>query len=280
MLARQAGAPAWADQATATVHPGVNTETAGSCTSNFIFYQGSDVYIGQAAHCSGTGEATGTNGCTSGTLPEGTPVTITGAEFPGSMVYNSWARMQARGETDENACAFNDFALVRIDPRDVDKVNPTVPYFGGPSGERQGEVANLEQVVSYGNSILRGGITFLSPKFGTQISSDGDGWSHGVYTVTPGIPGDSGSGFMDGQGAAFGTLSTLQFAPVAGSNGVGDLQRELAYARSFDDFAGVTLAAGTEAFRGALNLAGTSDLLRAPSPAVAASQKSVSLREL
>lgn len=263
------------------------------------------MYIGQAAHCSSTGESTSTNGCTSGTLPEGSRVNITGAAFPGKMVYNSWARMQRRGETDENTCAYNDvsgaacrrrrrcvamadprmlaplqLALVLIDPRDVSKVNPTVPYFGGPSGERQGAVSNLEQVVSYGNSILRAGITFLSPKFGTQISSDGDGWSHGVYTVTPGIPGDSGSGFMDNKGAAFGVLSTLQFAPVAGSNGVGDLQKELAYARTFSDFSGITLAKGTAAFRGALNLAGAGDLLKAPSPAIAASKKSVSLRQL
>ena len=97
---RQAGAPQWADAATAAIHPGVNTNTAGSCTSNFIFYQGTELYIGQAAHCSSTGEATSTNGCDSGTLPEGTPVTITGASVQGTMVYNSWARMQARGETD------------------------------------------------------------------------------------------------------------------------------------------------------------------------------------
>ena len=32
------------------------------------------------------------------------------------MVYNSWITMQALGETDPDTCAFNDFALVRLDP--------------------------------------------------------------------------------------------------------------------------------------------------------------------
>jgi hypothetical protein len=31
------------------------------------------------------------------------------------LVYNSWLAMRAEGETDPDACAFNDFALIRID---------------------------------------------------------------------------------------------------------------------------------------------------------------------
>lgn len=245
-------APTWADQKTATIHPGVNTNTAGSCTSNFIYYNGDNIYIGQAAHCAGTGESTSTNGCTSGSLPEGTQVTITGASKPGVLAYSSWIRMQQRGETDENTCAYNDLALVLIDPADHDKVNPTVPTFGGPTGLRSGGLSQLEKVYSYGNSILRQGITLLSPKYGVNVQDEGDGWSHNVYTVTPGIPGDSGSGFFDGSGKAFGTLSTVQFAPLPASNGVGDLAKELAYARTFDDFAGVQLATGTAPFAVAL----------------------------
>ncbi|ETS63226.1 hypothetical protein PaG_03012 [Moesziomyces aphidis] len=245
-------APTWADRNTATIHPGVNTNTAGSCTSNFIFYQGSDIYIGQAAHCASTGESTDTDGCTAGSLPEGTQVQITGASKPGTLAYSSWQRMQQRGETDANTCAFNDLALVLIDPADHDKVNPTVPTFGGPNGLRSSGLASLEQVYSYGNSILRGGVTLLSPKYGVNIQDQGDGWSHNVGTVSPGIPGDSGSGFMDKSGNAFGVLSTLQFAPLPASNGVGDLAKELAYAKTFDDFAGIQLATGTTPFAVAL----------------------------
>jgi hypothetical protein len=42
--------------------------------------------------------------------------------------------MQARGESDPDTCQFNDLALIRIDPADVGKVNPSVPGFGGPTG--------------------------------------------------------------------------------------------------------------------------------------------------
>ena len=69
--------------------------------------------------------------------------------------------------------------------------------------------------------------------------------------MTPGIPGDSGSAFIDAQGRALGTLSTVQLAPLAGSNGVGDFAKELAYAQA-NGQAGLTLAQGTEPFSPAL----------------------------
>ena len=243
-----AAASAWAPAAQATVHPGVMTFTdGGQCTSNFVFTQGSDVYLGQAAHCSGTGGATETNGCDSGSLPVGTPVEIDGASRPGTMVYNSWLTMQARGETNPDACEYNDFALVRVDPADVGNVNPSVPGFGGPTSV--GEAADGSTVYSYGNSSLRGGVTKLSPKQGTVVATEGNGWSRTVYTVSPGVPGDSGSGFLNSAGQAFGVLSTLQILPTAGSNGVGDLSNELDYMRANSSQSSTQLAPGTEPFK-------------------------------
>ncbi|HZO60919.1 MAG TPA: serine protease [Solirubrobacterales bacterium] len=251
MVLAPAAASAWAPAGQATVHPGVQTFTAGAqCTSNFVFTQGADVYLGQAAHCSGTGAATDTNGCDSGSLPLGTPVEIDGATRPGTLVYNSWITMQGRGEANPDACAYNDFALVRVDPADVPNMNPSVPGFGGPTGV--GEAANNSTVYSYGNSSLRAGVTQLSPKQGIVVATEGNGWSRTVYTVTPGVPGDSGSGFLNSTGAAFGTLSTLAVLPWPASNGVGDLSNELAYARANSSFTGVQLVPGTEPFQGDL----------------------------
>jgi hypothetical protein len=243
-----AGAPAWAPPQQATIHPGVQVFTEGAqCTANFVFEEGETVYLGQAAHCSGTGGNTETNGCTSGSLPLGTPVEISGANHLGTLAYNSWLTMQADGETDANTCAYNDLALIRIDPADVPDVNPSVPGFGGPTGV--GSVGGLGSTVySYGNSELRGGVTKLSPKQGVVIANEGGGWSHEVATASPGIPGDSGSGFLNESGAAIGVLSTLQIAPLAGSNGVGDLSRELAYVRSHSQFTGIALVPGTVPF--------------------------------
>ena len=245
-------APTWAPAASATIHPGVQTFTAGAqCTANFVFYDASNVYLGQAAHCSGTGSSTDTNGCTSASLPIGTPVDVTGASKPGTLVYNSWISMQQSGESDANTCQFNDLALIKIDPADVGKVNPSIPFWGGPTGVT-GTVPASGKVESYGNSELRGGVTQLSPKQGVQLSQDSGGWNHQVYTATPGIPGDSGSAFIDDQGRAFGILSTVELAPLAGSNGVGDVSRELSWMQAHSSFTGVTLAPGTTAFRGPL----------------------------
>ncbi len=67
--------------------------------------------------------------------------------------------MQARGETDANTCAYNDFALVKVDAADVAKVNPTVPFWGGPVGINTTGTAAGDRVYSYGNSGLRFGLT-------------------------------------------------------------------------------------------------------------------------
>ena len=100
---------------------------------------------------------------------------------------------------------------------------------------------------SYGNSSLRLGLTQLSPKRGLSLGDDGGGWTHTVYTVTPGIPGDSGSALLNASGQAIGVLSTVAIAPLAGSNGVGDLAHELAYLNSHTSMS-VSLATGTEPF--------------------------------
>jgi hypothetical protein len=248
-LLAPAAAPAWAPAGQASIHPGVQTLTAGGqCTSNFVFQEGTEVFLGQAAHCSGTGGQTETDGCSSGSLPLGTAVEVTGASKPGTLVNNSWLAMQAKGEADPATCAYNDLALIRIDPADVGKVNPSVPAFGGPTGV--GSVGGLGATVySYGNSSLRGGIAKLSPKQGIVVQNEGGGWSHVVVTLTPGIPGDSGSGFLNEFGQAIGVLSTLQLAPLPATNGVGDLSLELAYLRANSGFGGMQLVPGTQPFR-------------------------------
>jgi hypothetical protein len=252
-----AGAPlfdtsgSWAPAATASIHPGVQTQTEGSgqCTANFVYTAGGKSFLGQAAHCSGLGEATETDGCQAKSLPLGTPVSIVGSDVVGHMVYNSWLTMQAAGETNPDACAYNDLALIELPADALAKVNPSVPVFGGPVGVNTTGTSNGEQVLSYGNSELRGGLAFFSPKTGTSMGTQGTGWTHAVYTVTPGIPGDSGSAFLDSNGYALGDLSTLAFAPLPLSNQVSDLAHELDYARAHDKtMRDLRVVAGTEPF--------------------------------
>ena len=252
-------AAGYAPADTALIHPGTMMYTDGAqCTANFVYTDtAGTTYVGYAAHCAGLGEATDTDGCTSPSLPLGTRVDfVEGGSLltegtrvgGGTLVYSSWLTMQQRGEKDEDTCAYNDLALVKVDAADAAKVNPSVPFWGGPVGLNTDGTSAGETVYSYGNSSLRAGVEELSPKQGTSLGTDPSGWTHPVYTVTPGVPGDSGSAFLDSEGNAVGTLSTLAIAPLAGSNGVGDLAHELAYAQANGGIAGLRLVRGTEPF--------------------------------
>ena len=248
---------AWAPAGTAPIGPGVQMFTKGAqCTGNFVFRDGAGrTYVGYAAHCAGRGTATDTNGCHTPSLPLGTAVRFargataaTGGDTVGhgTLAYSSWRTMRARGESRRAVCAANDFALVRVDPGDAGKVNPSVPFWGGPTGVSDGAPAG-SRVYSYGSSSLRP-TDVLSPKTGASVGPTHGGWGLEVYTATPGIPGDSGSGFLDARGRAVGTLSTVAIAPLAGSNGLGNLARELDYAQAHAGIPGLHLVEGTKKF--------------------------------
>jgi hypothetical protein len=194
-----------------------------------VFYDAADIYVGQAAHCAGTGAATDVNGCTAGSLPLGTPVDL-GTGNDGTLVYSSWLLMQSLG-TPASApeCLGNDFALVKVAEADEGDVSPAVPFFGGPTALGPTDGLGLgDDVYSFGNSGLRLGVEpALSWKHGTVLFADT--WSADVYTATPGIPGDSGSGFLDADGRAIGVLSTVSIAPYPLMNTISGLDAALAY---------------------------------------------------
>lgn len=253
--------PAWAALDAAAIHPGIQTYTEGAqCTANFVFYAangtgfaangtGFDLYIGQAAHCAGTGAATDTNGCTAESLPLGTPVDL-GTGHDGVLAYSSWLAMQ-EAETDASApeCRGNDFALVRIAEADEASVSPEVPFFGGPTAiASTADLGAGDAVYSFGNSGLRLGVEpVLSWKHGTVVFADP--WVADVYTATPGVPGDSGSGFMTGQGEAFGVLSTVAVLPLPLSNQVSGLASALDYMPAHG---GPTVQLGTAPWTGGI----------------------------
>lgn len=251
----------WAPAESARIHPGVQMYTAGAqCTANFVFTDDSGAtYVGYAAHCAGLGEATDTNGCEADSQPLGTTVTFNeGGNLleegtvvgRGTLVYSSWITMHQNAETDASTCAHNDLALVKVNAADVSEVNPSIPLWGGPVGINTTGTKAGDRVYSYGNSSLRAGIELLSPKIGISLGDDAadQGWSHPLYTLTPGVPGDSGSAFLDGNGKAVGTLSTLGLLPLPLSNNIGDLNHELSYAQQHSDLDGLRLVPGTEPF--------------------------------
>ncbi|MFL6025187.1 MAG: trypsin-like peptidase domain-containing protein [Marmoricola sp.] len=249
----------WASESSATIKPGVQMVTAGAqCTANFVFKDGlGRVYVGYAAHCAGTGSSSDTNGCTTKSLPLGTKVEfVTGGNLlsggttvgTGKLAYSSWRTMQRRGTKDPGRCAYNDLALVRVDPASVRKVNPTVPVWGGPSAISTTTLTAGAAIYTVGNSGLRTGTA--AAKTGTVTSVAGGGLAYNISTSNPGIPGDSGSGFMDAKGHPVGVLSTLSIGlsltPV--SNTMGNIVRELSYAKLYGGISGLYLAKGTRAF--------------------------------
>jgi hypothetical protein len=234
-LAPDAGSqPTFVPAAQATIRPGVQLIVAnGQCTANFVYHRGEDRYLGMAAHCASLGGSSDLNGCSTSSRPLGTPVRIGGATRPGTLVYSSWLAMQAAEESDAQACQYNDFALVRIDPADHGRMNPTVPHWGGPTGLAPAGSWPTNGYRGYGNSSLRQGITLLSPMWGWGIGNyNARGWLRQAYTLLPAVPGDSGMGLQTTDGRAAGVLSYLVVLPSVGSLGFTDLNLALGYARA------------------------------------------------
>ncbi len=252
----------WAPRDSALITPGIEVYTGDDqCTTNFVFTDDDhNVYIGQAAHCASKGSSKDINGCSTPSQPVGTAVTFNKPGTPkkrgeqvgkGELAYSSWVTMQSSGEKDSNTCAYNDFALVKIAADSLSTVNPTVPQWGGPAGLNTTGTTDGETLYSYGNSSLRFGIKVFARQRGTAKATDPSvgGWSHQLTSQKhdPGIPGDSGSGYLDDKGNAVGTLSTLGLSlPVV--NSIGDLSHELTYAQQHSGIKGLQLALGTEPF--------------------------------
>jgi hypothetical protein len=242
----------------AGIHPGVRTVTAGKsfCTANFVFYDAAGhLYLGQAAHCARAAEdnhhASTDSGCTFTSRPLGTPVTFEDSRVRGKLVYSSWLTMQRHHETDRDACKDNDFALVRVPDYARNQVNPTMPLFGGPTGLNERGTKAGDTVLGYGNSPTRKDVDDVKPKQAVSAGDADHGWAHLIYAHNPGIPGDSGGPYIDAEGRALGSLSTLVVDPTPASNSLTDIAHALAYAQRWSGIKGLRLAIGTKKFQGA-----------------------------
>jgi len=232
----------------APVGPGVVTETAGAglCTAGFVLTAGGRTFLAQAAHCGGTGDETETDGCTSDTVPLGTPVTVRGADrtVTGTLAWSSWNTMQARGERDPDVCAYNDLALVELPAGARPSVGAAVPFFGGPGAVRTAPLPAGTPVYGLTNPPGAGGVRTVGVRAGAAAAEVGGGWGHAVFAVQDGVAGESGSPLLDAQGRAIGVLSSLTTIEDLPSIEYTDLARALDYAARTDGPAGLTLAGG------------------------------------
>lgn len=232
--------PPWPDPSEANIRPGVKVSTSsGSCTSNFLFTtpNNGSLLLGSAAHCFAENTSEASDGCDATAEPKepGTNVNIEGASEPGVLLYSSWYSMQQTNETDQQACLYNDFALVLVPGADRDTTSPAMQGFGGPAGlAAGGSVSTGDKLLWYGNSDLRPGME--ETKANEAYVLDASGRSAVMYSATPGVPGDSGSGVLSASGEAVGIMNTIRILPEAGSNGVTLLEPALEYAQGMGVF--------------------------------------------
>lgn len=228
------------------IRPGVQVSSPnGSCTSNFIYHDADgNLYIGAAAHCFSPDTNSGVDACDATNAVPGSSVTIENASTPGQLFYSSWQAMKENGEAaGSGICQGNDFALVKIDPADIDNVHPSALVFGGPSAAFEGDADVGDEVFSYGQSSLHLGVGSLQSKQGQITAQSADGWTYSVQTDNPGLSGDSGSAVLHETGQALGVLVTVGVGfPGPVSNGVCNLELALAYA---NDYLGLNLQVTT-----------------------------------
>lgn len=224
----------------------VDATTTTACTAAFVFRNERATFLGYAAHCAIPTQPKHETGCEYDTLPLGTHVTIhglRGGQADGRLAYSAWRTMREVGETDDDRCRYNDFALVEIDPSDIASLDPTVPEVGGPTGLEAAPPAQFEQVVSYQPYVTQPAL-----KQGVTLGRRGGGWSHRIDIAPSASFGDSGSGLLDARGAAFGILVTRYLDQLA-SSGVTDLRLAMAYAQRFGGIDDLRLVPGTLPFR-------------------------------
>ncbi|MBO4239875.1 serine protease [Pseudonocardia alni] len=204
------------------------------------------LYLGAAAHCmAGEDAMSSVDGCREPVMPEGIEVGIRGRDgknYTGRVAYNSWAVMQDRGETDPQLCLYNDLSLIQLSPAAVAVADPTVPGFGGPTGLDTDGTEQGEKVYSFQPNQL-----VATPyKQGLSLGQPEGPRTHVVSTTPPGVPGDSGSGYLDARGRAFGLLSSLMLP--TNTNGVTDIARALAYAQRYGEVGALEVVPGRAPF--------------------------------
>ena len=146
---------------------------------------------------------TATDGCSSGTLPVGTQVQVTGANKPGGhglqqLGHDAGQRRDGRRHLRLQRHRADQARSVRRRER-----RPIGSRLRRPDGhsvaavERRRDRLHVRQLRA-----ARRRARSSARSRASSSSSTPSGWSTDVYTVTPGIPGDSGSGFMTATGQA------------------------------------------------------------------------------
>ena len=180
------------------IRPGAWIIAPAGCTTNFVFGSPGDYSIGTAGHCAAVGDE----------------VTLIAA--PGVLM-----NIGTTVKSVDNGIG-SDFALIDIYPAMQQYVNPSMTYFGGPTGTGSPQPGDLVQHAGHGLVIGTGG----TPRAGVVVyRGEGDtGGSDAFAWAGAASPGDSGSAVRLSSGEAAGDLTHLvvggKYAPgdVAGTS--------------------------------------------------------------
>lgn len=120
-----------------TISPGDQVVTAGrSCSAGFVFRRGHRTYISYPASCALVPGSAPVASCHARALRPGTRVTFVDRGRTigvGRLAWTSVRAMRRAGTSDHRTCAGIDFALVRVVGRSLSKVDPDLPFWGGPT---------------------------------------------------------------------------------------------------------------------------------------------------
>lgn len=170
------------------------------CTANFVWQQGSNLYLGAAGHCFLPGDKKATHGDGADYDASGVTVQVCVENCEGNfrtallvgklvtLGKVAYARQtDATGQEDVG----NDFGVVKIPAEAAHLVRPEMPVWGGPKGLGQLETGDL--ACHYGNGLLVGEIFLTKGRAGIGGGSDQDFWMGDFL----GAFGDSGSGLNE-----------------------------------------------------------------------------------
>ncbi|HEX2177770.1 MAG TPA: hypothetical protein VHG70_17850 [Nocardioidaceae bacterium] len=164
------------------IRPGSWIIAPAGCTANFVFGSASDYYIGTAGHCTDVGDE----------------VTVIAA--PGVLMNIGTTVRSVNGGVG------NDFALIDVQPSMEQHVNPSMTYFGGPTGAGSPQPNDVVQHAGHGLVIGTGG----TPRAGVVVyRGAGDQGGDAFAWVGAASPGDSGSAVRLANGQAAGDLTHL-----------------------------------------------------------------------
>lgn len=194
----------WPEVSEAEIRPGVRLHIGdGACTSNFLFRTPGNetLYLGTAAHCFG----------------DPNDATDEAVEVPdvgriGRVAFNAF---------EHGGTTAPDFGLIELLNTDSVRgvTHPAMKHFGGPTKlADSSQVLTGDEIMGYGGSPQRAPNDPENPREGWVVHPDEPGNDQGdrltIYTVQPGIQGDSGMGFMDKEGGALCVLVTALNSPL------------------------------------------------------------------